>query len=72
MPGAARTPNLELGQLEAGRRTDVEEAGLGGQPRLHGSGLRNSDEGVAGAVFWVSEGVRSPWECGSETRVESF
>lgn len=75
MLGAARTPNLELGQLEAGRRTDVEEArpwveaGLGGQPRLHGSGLRNSDEE---AVFWVSEGVRSPWECGSETRVESF
>ena len=74
----AWTPNLELGQLEAGWRTDVGEArpcveaGLGGQPRLHGSGLRNSDEGATGAVFWVSEGVRSPWECGSETRVESF
>ena len=43
-----------------------------GQPRLHGSGVRDSDEGAVGTAFWVSEGVRSLRECRSETRVESF
>ena len=42
-----------------------------GQPRLHGSGVRDSDEGAVGAAFWVSEGVRSLRECRSETRVGS-
>lgn len=43
-----------------------------GQPRLHGSGVRDSDEGGGALRSQLSEGVRSLGECRSETRVESF